>query len=277
MLTLIEQHIDSFSPAERRVADWVLAHPDKARSLTLAELARVCGTSQPTIIRFCRHVGLAGFREFGLKLTEALSRPQNLVHRAVREGDGTGDVTEKVFDSAVQTLQQQRQALREKDIERAVLLMAEARQIVFVGFGSSGHVADDARHKFFRLGIPCSAMTNSPGVRQLSSIAVPGDLFVMISNSGHWPELAAATRQVTERGAHAIAITNPASELARFSSVVLASGEQDETSVYTPMNSRIAQLVILDVLQVALALRLGETAASNLRRTKQALSGELST
>ncbi len=277
MLALIEQHLDSFSPAERRVADWVLAHPDEARSLTLAELAQTCGTSQPTIIRFCRHVGLAGFREFGLKLTEALSRPHNLVHRAVREGDSPAAVSEKVFDSAVQALMQQRKALREIDIERAVKLMAAARQIVFVGFGSSGHVADDARHKFFRLGIPCSAMTNSPGVRQLASIAVESDLFVMISNSGRWEALAEAARLVTERGAHVIAITNPASELARFSSVVLASGEHDETSVYTPMNSRIAQLVILDVLQVALALELGDAAVTNLRRTKQALTGDLST
>jgi RpiR family carbohydrate utilization transcriptional regulator len=277
MLQHIQNHLDSFSPAERRVADWVLAHPGKARQLTLAELAEECSTSQPTVIRFCRHIGLAGFRELALTLTEALSRPQNLVHRNVRQGDGTQDVTLKVFDSAMKTLEQQRQMIQTQNFERATQLLKNARQIIFVGFGGSGHVAEDARHKFFRLGVPCSTMTNAPGVRQLASISQSNDVFVTISNSGQSADLIGATRLAAERGAHSIVVTDPRSELARYGTVVLACSEQDETNIYTPMNSRIAQLVVLDVLQVSLALALGDNAARYLQLSKQALQAGRST
>ncbi|MEM7279758.1 MAG: transcriptional regulator, partial [Pseudomonadota bacterium] len=45
----------------------------------------------------------------------------------------------------------------------------------------------------------------------------------------------------------------------------------EDSSVYTPMSSRLAQLALLDALQVALALRLGEPAAERLQRSKDAL------
>lgn len=272
MLHQIEQHLENLSPSERRVGTWILEHPAKARKLTLAQLADECGTSQPTVIRFCRHIGLAGFRELALALTEALSRPRNLVHRNVRQGDGTQDVALKVFDSAILSLSEQRQMIGAQEFEHAAHWLKGARQILFAGFGGSGHVAEDACHKFFRLGVPCSSMTNAPGVRQLASISRADDVFVVISNSGQSADMIESTKHAIERGAHVIAVTDPRSELARSSTVVLSCSEQDETNVYTPMNSRISQLVVLDVLQVCLALALGDTAARNLKRSKQALS-----
>ena len=83
MLAQIEAQLPAFSRAERSVARWVLAHPRQAARATLAEISGACGTSEPTVIRFCRRLGLSGFRELTLGLTEALSQPASLVHRAV--------------------------------------------------------------------------------------------------------------------------------------------------------------------------------------------------
>ena len=91
MLQVIEQRIKDLSPAEQRVAEWVLSHPRQAAHATLATVARECGTSEPTVIRFCRHMGLAGFRELAIRLAEALSHPGNYVHRDVGPDDSTSD------------------------------------------------------------------------------------------------------------------------------------------------------------------------------------------
>ncbi|MEM1175990.1 MAG: SIS domain-containing protein [Pseudomonadota bacterium] len=277
MLERIEKTIDQLSPAESRVARWVLEYPRRAADATLAEVASECGTSQPTVIRFCRHVGLAGFRELALRLTEDLSRPGRFVHRDVNEDDRPADVATKIIDSAVRTLLEQRQWLQSTDIQQAASLLANARQIVFAGVGGSGHVSTDACHKFFRLGIPCSALTDVPSIRQSASIAGAGDVFVITSNSGRWSAMEDAAVSVRRLGGAVIAITDPETGLGKAASLAIPCSYREDTGVYTPMNSRLAQLAVLDVLQVATALVLGRPAADKLAKTKQALTSNLST
>ena len=104
MLDTIQERTPELSRAEQRVARWVIEHPNQAARATLAEVARHCGTSEPTVIRFCRHVGLRGFREFTIRLTEALSRPVSHVHRAVSADDSTPDAVAKVLDTSIRSL-----------------------------------------------------------------------------------------------------------------------------------------------------------------------------
>ena len=52
------------SPAERRVAETVRQDFEAATRLTIAELARRAGVSQPSVTRFCRSVGSRSFSEF---------------------------------------------------------------------------------------------------------------------------------------------------------------------------------------------------------------------
>ncbi|MEM7504596.1 MAG: MurR/RpiR family transcriptional regulator, partial [Pseudomonadota bacterium] len=145
MLSQIERAQDDLSPAEEQVARWVLAHPRQAASATLAEVARHCGTSEPTVIRFCRSIGLQGFRELGIRLTEAVSRPASYVHRAVSADDAAADAVAKVIDSSIQSLIDLRSQLSSMPYDRAVEVLLGARQIAFMGLGASGHVATDAQ------------------------------------------------------------------------------------------------------------------------------------
>ena len=75
MLSRISNAIPDLSPSEKRVAEWVLEHPKEASTATLAHIAGECETSEPTVLRFCRSLGLGGFRELGIRLVESLSRP----------------------------------------------------------------------------------------------------------------------------------------------------------------------------------------------------------
>lgn len=275
MLDLVESRLPHLSQAESAVARWVLANPRRAANSTLAAVAKACGTSEPTVIRFCRHLGLGGFRDLTLRLTESLSQPSTFVHRDVNRDDSAQDAAAKVMDSAVQNLINQRLLLRSVELDRAAALLAKARQIVFAGIGGSGLVAEDAQHKFFRLGIPCVALSDAPSFLQVAAIADPGDVFVVTSNSGQWPTLLDAAESAQHRGAAVIALTAPNSKLGKLADILVPCSSQDETGVYTPMNSRLAQLAVLDVLQVTTALVLGDTAYNRLRLTKLALGSDL--
>ncbi len=158
MLATITNALPRLSPSERRVGQWILDHPREAAGITLARLATECQTSEPTVVRFCRHVGLRGFRELAIRLTEALSRPATFVHRDVGADDSMSDAVTKVLDASIQSLIEMRSQLSSMPIDEAVRAMQSARQIAFAGLGASGHVARDASHKFFRLGIPCTSL-----------------------------------------------------------------------------------------------------------------------
>jgi len=271
MLSRIEQQSSNLSRAEQRVARWVLDHPKQAARATLAEVARQCGTSEPTVIRFCRHVGLGGFRDFTIRLTETLSRPVSNVHTNVSAEDTASDAVTKVLDASIRSLIDMRSQLSAMPIEDAVTAMVPARQLAFAGLGASGHVAHDSCNKFFRLGIPCTALTDPPSILQFAAIAEADDVLVIASHSGHWPELVRASEIARNRGATVITLTDPRSRLAAASSIIFECTAREDSSVYTPMSSRLAHLALLDALQVALALAMGSTAVERLRRSKNAL------
>jgi RpiR family carbohydrate utilization transcriptional regulator len=271
MLSKIQRQTPDLSRAEQRVARWVTQHPKRAAKATLAEVARECGASEPTVIRFCRHIGLGGFRDFTIELAAALSRPASYVHRDVSADDDVADAVAKVMESSIQALVDVRSRLSTMPIAAAVQSLSTARQLAFAGLGASGQVALDACQKFFRLGISCTALTDTPTILQYASIAGPGDVLIITSKTGRWPELARAAELAQNGGATIIALTDPETCLASVADIVFPYFALEDTSVYTPTSSRLAQLALFDALQVALALEIGEPAIEKLRKTKNAL------
>ena len=271
MLNKIQRSRASLSRSERAIADWVLAHPARAMQSSLAAVAGAAGTSEPTVIRFCRSLGLKGFRELKLRLAETLGRPGSYLHRDVNAEDSTGDIVAKVMDRSIQALIDMRSQALAMPFEAALGTMAGARQLVFAGLGAYGQVSRDACHKFFRLGIPCAAVTDSPGILQAAAIADSRDVLIVTSHTGGWPDLVRAVRIARDNGAAVIALTDPGSPLAASAGLVFECHTPEDTSLHTPMSSRLAHLALLDALQVALAMKLGPDADRRLRQSKEAL------
>ena len=272
MLHEIQEQAPEMSRAEQRVARWVIQHPRQAARATLAEVAHACGTSEPTVIRFCRRIGLGGFRDFTIRLTEALSRPASNVHSNVGADDTAPDAVAKVLDASIRSLTDMRSMISSLPVDAAVLAMRSARQIGFAGLGASGHVAADACQKYFRLGIPCTALTNTPDLLQFAAVCDAKDVLVITSHEGRWPELSRAAELARMAGATVIALSDRKSRLARLASIFFPCDEIRDPSIFTPMSSRLAHLALLDALQVALALAMGETAVERLRRSREALA-----
>lgn len=271
MLQTIEGRLAHLSRAELKVGQWILAHPREALHAAVADVASAANTSQPTVIRFCRSIGVSGFRELKIRLAESIGRPASYLHRDVNPDDTTGEAAGKVLDRAIQSLVDLRSTLNALPLNQAVVTLAKARQIVFVGSGASGHVAHDACHKFFRLGMPCISVHDVPTMLQYSAIAGARDVFVMISQTGRSTGVVQAAAAAHAAGADVIAITDATTPLAAAAKILLTLPSPEDASVFTPMSSRLAQLALLDTLQVALALQMGPASETKLLRSKQAL------
>ncbi|MFT5101791.1 MAG: RpiR family carbohydrate utilization transcriptional regulator [Flavobacterium sp.] len=267
----IERQLPNLSKSERRVGEWIVANIGRAIDAPIMEVADAAGVSEPTVIRFCRSMGVSGFRELRTHLIAAQQRPESYLHHDVSAADDASNAAMKVLESAIHALVGLRGLISSMPFEAAVSAMTEARQIIFIGLGASGYVARDACHKFFRLGMPCTTALDSPTILQHSAIARRDDVYIVMSHNGEWPELIAGMKLARAGGATVLALTDPQSPLAGQASWVFDCHPAEDTNVFTPMSSRLTQLTLLDALQVALALKLGTSAEENLRLTKRSL------
>jgi RpiR family carbohydrate utilization transcriptional regulator len=265
MLDRVRAALPALPPAEQRVARLVLADARSFASLPVGELAARAQVSKPTVVRFCRSVGYDGLSDFKLKLAGAVNEGVPFVHRAVDEDDKPGDIVVKVIDNAVSALLKYRNEAASHAIERAIAALAAAcrngRRIEFYGVGNSGIVAQDAQHKFFRLGVAASAVSDGHVQVMSATMLQPGDCAVIISNSGRSRDLLDAAEIARRKGATTIVITASGSPLAHAASgaqhVLLAADHPEDDDRYSPMVSRLLHLIIIDILTTGVALRLG--------------------
>lgn len=257
--------------SEHKVAELVLASPHALVNAPIASVARRAGVSEPTVIRFCRTLGYGGFQRFKLELARSLAAGVPYVLEGVRADEPTEDLAAKIIDRHIATLMQTRNHLSAAHLERAIDLLAGASRVEFYGHGASGIVAQDAQHKFFRLGLPAVAYVD-PHVHSMAATVLPADAVVVaISHTGRSRDLLESVALARQRGVAVIAITAAGSPLAERCTVALFADVHEDTDVYTPMASRMVHLALLDILSVGLALRRGPELLEQLERTKHKL------
>jgi RpiR family carbohydrate utilization transcriptional regulator len=98
-----------------------------------------------------------------------------------------------------------------------------------------------------------------------------GDAAVAISNTGLSEGIIEAARIAREKGAMTIALTGARAKLSEICEISLLVETLDNTDAFTPTTSRVAALVIIDVLAIAIALRRQATDLDRLRDMKEIL------
>ena len=276
MLERIKASLPSLAPAEQRVAKLVLSDPRSFAKQPITELADRAHVSKPTVVRFCRSVGYDGLSDFKLKLAGSVSEGVPFIHRSVDADDKTNDIMVKVIDNTVAAFLKYRNDASNAAIEKVVTALVKAysdgKRIEFYGVGNSGVVAQDAQHKFFRLGVHTIAYSDGHMQVMSASLLKPGDCVVVISNSGRTRDLMDACDIARKNGATTIVITASGSPLATAGDIHLAADHPEGFDRYSPMVSRLLHLMIIDILATCVALRIGgDTLQPLLREMKNNL------
>jgi DNA-binding MurR/RpiR family transcriptional regulator len=272
VLRAVRAHLDDLRNSERRVAEYLLQAPDKVIYQSISELAENAGTSEPTVIRFCRALKLRGYHDLKIQLAQDLVPEVKHIHEDVAPGDDTATLIRKVFHTNALAITSTLDVLDPQAIERAIRALAGAKRIEFFGLGGSGAVAMDAHHKFFRLGISCAWQNDSHMQAMSAAMMGPGCVLVAISHSGSTKDIVEALEIARGTGATSIAVVShrkaPAVELADIALCVHAreTGFKPE-----PMSARIAHLCVIDVLAVGVALKRSQLVVASLQKTRKAL------
>ena len=257
----------SLSPAEDRVAEQVLADPRGTAAMTISELATAATTSETTVLRFSKRLGLSGYPRLRLALAEESARPRALAasQTDISAADSIDDVIRKIALADASAVEETAEQLDRDTLAQTAKTIARAVRVDIYGSGASAVVAADLQQKLHRIG--CLAFAWSDPHIALTSAALlgPRDIAIGISHSGTTRETIESIATAKANGARTVAITHfPQSPLARAVDLVLTTAARETALRSGATASRIAALTVVDCLYIAVAQR-------NLRGTRKAV------
>ncbi|WP_223695031.1 MurR/RpiR family transcriptional regulator [Leifsonia poae] len=252
----IRASLTALSPAERRVADAVLADPAAVIHLSVTELATLAEASAATVIRLCATLGLRGYQDLKIMLARESIPADRQVLGAIRDGDGTGDVVAKVLGGTALALQQVVAAVDVNAVARIVDALLAARRVSLGAVGTSAPLAQDIAYRLTTIGIDASFVADVHAQHVAARMLLPADVFFAVSHTGSTFETLATAKAARSAGATVIALTSFASSpLTEVADLILVAGSPETAYRVEAMVSRIVHLTLLDAIFVALTMR----------------------
>lgn len=261
-MTALRSILPDLPPAERRVADDILAWPADIVYLSISDLAARAGTSQATVVRLCQRAGFAGYPEMRLALATQVGRNiargpgSRIVGTDVAADDPLADIVAKVGLADGAAISDTVEQLDLETLARVTAAVAAARRVEIYGIGASGLVALDLEYKLRRIGLPATASVDGHLALTSSAVLTSDDLAVGISHSGETLDVVEPLAEAGAHGATTVGITNfSRSSLARTADLVLTTAAHESLFRVGAMASRTAQLAVVDCLYLAVAQR----------------------
>lgn len=261
---------DKMGKTEKRIADWILANPGKILPLSIVDLADRCSCSEATIVRFAQRLGFSGYQE--LKISLAQETNSTSVSTTITSNDSIEEIYDKVCNDIYCSLEKTKMVLNTIILEEVCKKILVAEKIVIFGLGNSASVALDASHKFQRTG--CNTFSYSDNHMQVivASHLTQKDVAIGISHSGSSKDIVEALRIAKESGATTVSITNSGkSPIQKYSDFTLFTASDETKHNILALNSRIAQLSIINAIYFYLVYNKLDTALESIKETEHAL------
>jgi len=260
ILITIRSLLPDLAPVEQRVAQAVLDDPGGVAWRSISELARECGTSATSVVRFCRAIGLRGYPELRLALAGAVAHDDAsavaAASSAIDPDDDPVTVTKKIAYADAAAVTETASRLDTATLVKVVDALSTAGRIDIYGVGASGFVAVDLQMKLQRIAKPGFALPDPHLAIQSASLRRPGDVAIGLSHTGTTVDTIDALAGARANGATTVAVTNfPWSPITEVADFTLLTAARETAFRSGAMTSRIAQLTVVDCLFVLLAQR----------------------
>ena len=247
VLLQIKVCYDDMGRAERRAAEYLMAHAEDALALSISELAVQCETSEATLVRLSRRLGYSGYQQ--MKLALAQDAPHRTVSPNISEDDSCFAIFEKVCNDVYLSLERTKRTISSEALDRAAEALACAGRIVLVGLGSSAAVAQDAASKLLRAGCDASSYSDTHMQTVAVSYLGAGDVAVGVSQSGTSRDIVDALKLARARGCTTICITGrERSPIIRHSDIALLTDTEELRHTVLALSSHLARLAVTDAL-----------------------------
>jgi DNA-binding MurR/RpiR family transcriptional regulator len=258
--TVIRTELPRLAGSLRKVAELILSDPTAIAHCSAAELGRRTGTSQATVTRFCRAIGLESYQHLLIELAKERGRSETSdwgnaeIGPEISPDDDLERVVSVVGHADLRAVQQTIERIDLDALERAAQSVARARRIDVYGAGGSGVVARETEARLFRIGCAVRGWSEVHAAATSAALLTPADVAIGISHSGATRETIEPFELAKERGATTVALTaHPRSPLARAADVRLISSSQETSFRTGGIGARHSVLMLIDCLYVRVA------------------------
>jgi DNA-binding MurR/RpiR family transcriptional regulator len=268
VLVRVRTRLPEFTGALQRVAEQVLTDPAGASRATIVELAERSGTSPATVTRFCRALGFDGYADLRLGIAAETGRARSAgwtvdIGREIQPNDPLERVLGQIMAADTRAMHDTASLLDLAEVARAAVAIAGAARVNIFGASGSALVGEEMQFSLHRIGIPVWAWTDVHNGLASAALSRPGDVALGISHSGETGETIELLAEASSRGATTIELAD----------IVLLTATQATTFRPDALSARHPQLVVLDLLYVAVAQRTHERSHAAFQRTAQAVHG----
>lgn len=243
-----------FSDVETVIRDYILKNISKINSMSIHELARETYTSPATIVRFCRRLGLEGYKDLKLQLIYEMVgfEPKDFQRfdlTQIAEGDKPKDVIDKCTTFIHNAIDETYMLQDPEELYKYALMIRDADVVDFYGVGSSNTVAMDAIKKFMASGKASTANESFEMQRFTALNSDKTHLAIMISYTGETEQILNLATILHENGTPIISITGSGmNSLKKVADYHINVSLNESTFRPGASASRIASLYIIDVL-----------------------------
>ena len=199
----------SFSKSHKKIADFILQNYEKAVFLTSFKMGQQCGVSESSIIRFATTLGYSGYSEFQREIQDLLKTQITMSQRLKETSlSGDGGIMQGMMQKGIDGIQYAMMNLNEKDFDRAVAVLSQAKRVFLVGSRSSyglvyyfAFVLNWIRESVF-------AVNCSNEIIDYLATLTEDDAVLAISLPKYPKSTVDALEAARSKGAHTIAITD---------------------------------------------------------------------
>jgi DNA-binding MurR/RpiR family transcriptional regulator len=274
----IRSLLPGLARAEQRVAKVVLDDPSSVARRSITEVALAANTSETTVTRFCKAIGVGGYPQLRISLAADTARSEARSTRnlggEISATDDLAAVVGKVSFADARAVEETADQIDIAALERVIDLLAEAGRVDVYGVGASAFVAADLQQKLHRIGRVCFAWSDTHIMLTSAAVLRRGDIAIGVSHTGATADTVEALRVAREHGAVTVALTNfPRSPITEVADHVLTTAARETTFRSGATASRIAQLTVIDCLFIGVAQRHMAAASHALDATREAVGG----
>ncbi|HIV20017.1 MAG TPA: MurR/RpiR family transcriptional regulator [Candidatus Merdivicinus intestinigallinarum] len=255
ILSAIQKHYPEFSKGQKKIANFITDHTDKAAFMTAARMGATVGVSESTVVRFAYELGYNGFPELSAALRQVIRTQLTSVQRieVTRDRIGSGNVLDEVLSQDMEKIKRTLEETSHEDFEKAAAAIANARKIYVIADRSASALARFMHYYLNLMFENVKLVTTTSSSELFEQIMRIGEEDVVIGIS--FPRYSNMTIQAfsfaARSGAKIVAITDgPNSPLAQDATCLLAARSDMNSFV----DSLVAPLSLINALLVQVGM-----------------------
>lgn len=256
---------------EKIAAKYILENPENIRNMNLLMLAQESGSSDTSIIRFCKRLGYEGFASFKQSFIESMIDSNKTITQEIYREDSMAKILEKIFKHNIQTLNDTLSLISD-NYSKALEIIMNAKSIHFFGVGDAHIAALFGYIKFSRIGYTCSAHSDVCLQLIASSLLTKDDVVIAISYSGASQNIIKAVKNAKESGATTICITQMnKSPISKYIDINLFISTSDLTVGKDIVSRRVAEQAIIEALYLGVLTKSDKDYAALIKKTQKGI------